>query len=127
MGMTGATMRAFMAGCLGSIVILAGCTQADGTTAIGRVGSPAWMATASTETKVSTYRNNCVAYGFEPGTVEMATCLQKEAERYSQRASERAAANAEKHRRQEVYVNPIRIPVHTSCNTLGTFTTCSSY
>ncbi len=76
-------------------VAVTACTQADGSKAVGMVGSPAWMATASNEAKLATYRSNCEGYGFIAGTPEMARCMQEEAGDHRAAASASAIAMSE--------------------------------
>lgn len=105
-------------------LVMAGCTQADGTTAIGMEGSPMWMATASPATKLAVYRANCATYGFEVGTPQMAQCVQQEAGTYSAKASAQAAAAAEMNKPvAPTYTQP----VHTNCNRVGNYVNCTSY
>lgn len=70
---------------------LAGCTGVDGEKYLGRPGSPAWFATASPNTQASYFRDRCATYGFKPGTVEMAQCIQAEAGSSRQTAAFRSA------------------------------------
>lgn len=58
---------------------LAGCTGTQGERFLGRPGSPAWFATAAPETIAAYFVTRCKTYGFTPGTVEMAQCVQQEA------------------------------------------------
>lgn len=60
-------------------IALAGCTGTQGETFLGRPGSPAWFATAAPETIAAYFVTRCQTYGFKPGTVEMAQCVQQEA------------------------------------------------
>jgi hypothetical protein len=89
---------------------LTACTQADGSTALGREGSPAWMATASPAAKLATYRGNCEGYGFVAGTPEMAQCVQQEAGSYRAGASSTMAAISDNmaamSQRQPITVQP---------------------
>lgn len=58
---------------------LIGCGEnPDGSVIMGRVGSPAWFASASQETIVAHYKSVCTSYGFVDGTSEMAGCIQQE-------------------------------------------------
>lgn len=101
-----------------AVLALAGC-QGGG---IGRPGSPAWNVTTSPEQQAAYYRKQCVNYGFKPGTVEMAQCVQMEAVSTRNRASARAA------RMSQIMANsaPQR-PVSTTCNRFGSTVNCTSF
>lgn len=62
------------------LLFLAGCTGVDGERYVGMPGSPAWFATASPDTVAAYFGKRCVAYGFKPGTPEMAQCIENEAQ-----------------------------------------------
>lgn len=91
------------------LVLVAGCTG------VGMQGSPAWLATASPETQAEYFRKRCVSYGFRPGTVEMAQCIQTE----SQGARNRA--------QRQVAIAQASGPVTTNCNRIGSNVSCTSY
>lgn len=62
-------------------VLLAACSQnPDGTTALGVKGSPAWFMTATPEAIASHYQGSCQSYGHQPGSAEMARCVERSAE-----------------------------------------------
>ena len=73
------------------LVLLTACQGVDGSTHLGRPGSPAWFSTASQATIVSHYTNQCAAYGYQPGTQAMMQCVQLETMNGRQMASNRAA------------------------------------
>ena len=52
------------------------------------------IAGCSTEQRVARLADDCVAYGFEPGTPEFAQCLQLADIQYQQNPSQRQAAAA---------------------------------
>lgn len=76
------------------LLALAGCTGTQGETYLGRPGSPAWFATAAPETIVDYFVRRCAAYGFQPGTPQMAQCVQQEAGATQNRNALRAAVIA---------------------------------
>lgn len=63
-----------------AILMLTGCTGVKGERYIGVPGSRAWFATASPETVAAYFGERCAAYGFKPGTPEMAQCIENEAQ-----------------------------------------------
>lgn len=73
---------------------VAGCTGVEGETYLGRPGSPAWFSTASPATIADHFSRLCAAYGFRPGTPEMASCIQKEAAVRRQESAMLSASNA---------------------------------
>lgn len=102
---------------------LAGCQAADGTTYLGRPGSPAWFATASSQTIAEYFGQRCSSYGFQSGTPDMARCIQSEAQ--SQRGNNTlkmsaAAANA------NATMNANRMRT-TNCTGFGNTVNCTSY
>src|SRR3954471_14065520 len=97
-----------------AISSIAGCTGADGSTYLGLPGSPAWFATASSQTVADYYGQRCASYGFQPGTVEMAQCIQSEAQGGRSTASAKAAAIANNR------------PKTTTCSGLGNMMTCTT-
>lgn len=103
--------------------LLAGCTQADGSTAVGMVGSPAWQATASPAAKMATYRANCEGYGYTPGTPAMAQCMQQEAGDYRASSSSAMAAMST-NMAQMSQPRPITT---TNCTSVGYSVNCTSY
>jgi len=100
-------VRVYSLALLPLIAVASGCTGSTGETYLGRPGSPAWFATAAPQTIADYYAQQCASYGFKPGTVEMAQCIQSEAQGGRNRAAVRQAASA---------------PV--TCNTFGNTTTC---
>lgn len=61
------------------LLCLGGCTGVDGEHYVGAPGSRAWFATASPDTVAAYFGQRCAAYGFKPGTPEMAQCIENEA------------------------------------------------
>lgn len=89
-----------------TVFSLFGCIQAE-------VGSFAWYDAASREEKIAYFQEACVAYGFKPGTTDMATCIADEnrnmQKQYSDFMAGMRARNASS---------------MTTCNTYGTSTFC---
>ncbi|MGO4441577.1 hypothetical protein [Rhizobium sp. RAF56] len=81
----------FLAALLPVAAMLAGCQGAGGEKYIGLPGSPAWFATAGPETVAAYFRKRCTAYGYAPGTPQMAQCIQTEAAGGRQIAARRSA------------------------------------
>jgi outer membrane lipoprotein-sorting protein len=109
------------AGCL----LLGACTQADGSKAMGRVGSPAWMATATPAAKLATYQAACESYGYHPEDVQMPACIQREAQEARAHAAEAVdefADSLEDWSANQQAQQPIRL--QTTCTTIGQFTNC---
>jgi hypothetical protein len=96
-------------------LVVAGCTGSQGETYLGLPGSPAWFATASSQTVADYYGQRCVSYGFKPGTVEMAQCIQSEAQGGRGAASARMAAAANNR------------PKNTTCTGFGNMVNCTTY
>lgn len=97
---------------------LAACAQPDGSTAVGAVGSPAWMMTASASAKAATYQQACTGYGFQPGTPEMARCAQMEAHSARDSAARGMAAAASSLQQQQ------SVRLETTCTGFGRMMTC---
>lgn len=112
------------------LVLMAGCTGVDGEQYMGRPGSPAWFATASPNTIAAYFAQSCTAYGFKPGTPEMAQCIQQEAG--NKRSTNTAkmntwaqinAANANA-AQANATANRMRT---TNCNKFGSQVNCTTY
>lgn len=73
-------MKVRLVVCAVMIAAISGCTGVDGEHYLGRPGSPAWFATASSDTIAAYYGKRCSAYGFRPGTDAMAQCIESEAQ-----------------------------------------------
>lgn len=101
------------------LAAVAGCQGADGTTHLGMPGSPAWMATASQNTKMAYYREQCTGYGFRPGTSEMAQCMQMEA------ISTKQGARVQLAQASAAFANAQ--PKRTTCNKLGSTVNCTTW
>ena len=86
-------------------------------------GSPAWFATASPATVAAYFSQNCTAYGFKPGTPEMAQCTQMEA---SNKRSTNATKMANIAAINAANANANRIRT-TNCNKFGNTVNCTTY
>lgn len=76
------------------LALVAGCTSAGGEISGPAPGSPEWYETASPESIANHFRTRCIAYGYLPGTPEMADCIKKEAAASRQPNIARSAAIA---------------------------------
>lgn len=112
------------------LALIAGCTGVDGEKYIGAQGSPAWFATASPNTVASYFLESCKAYGFQPGTPEMAQCIQTEAGSKRQSNATRGAAIAAMNQANianaQANANANRMR-HTTCNRFGSTVNCTTY
>lgn len=77
------------------LLVLSGCTGVDGEHYVGAPGSRAWFATASPDTVAAYFGQRCAAYGFKPGTVEMAQCIENEAQAKQHNNTIRSVAAAQ--------------------------------
>ena len=59
---------------------------------IGAIESPAWHATASVADKKRYYTDQCLAFGFEENTTEMAKCIQTQSN--TSRSRSKSALNS---------------------------------
>ncbi|WP_157770189.1 hypothetical protein [Ruegeria marisrubri] len=65
---------------VGTAALTSGCsTGVNGETVAGLPGSPAWFATASEETQMAFYAQECEEFGFQPGTPHFAMCMKQTA------------------------------------------------
>ncbi|WP_170449285.1 hypothetical protein [Ruegeria arenilitoris] len=101
-------------------VVSACSTGENGETVAGFPGSPAWFATASTETKLAYYSAECKGYGFEPGTPDFAKCV-KETAREMRAGANQSMANMSQQmsdfgKGPEMYT--------TNCNSFGNSINC---
>lgn len=113
-----------------ALLALAGCTGVDGETYLGRPGSPAWFSTASPATIATHYRQQCVAYGFAPGTPAMSQCIQREVASGRQAAAARSAsANAGMMQASAIMAqqNQYRRPVHCTSMRTGSLVSTNCY
>ena len=76
------------------LALIAGCTSVDNGKSDVVAGSPAWFDTASPKVVANYFRGQCVAYGYMPGTPEIASCIQREAAANEQSNVARSAASA---------------------------------
>lgn len=77
-------------------------------------GSPAWQLSATPEDKNRHYTQECIGYGFELGTPEMAQCRMQVAQDLRAGARDRMRTISENNRpRQSI-----------TCQTIGSMTTC---
>jgi hypothetical protein len=91
------TMRPMFAlrmSCTLLVLALVGCTSTGDETGGPTPGSDAWYETASPKQIANYFRSQCVAYGYMPGTPEMAECIGKEASAAKQTNVARSAAIA---------------------------------
>ena len=107
----------------GMALFVSGCTGVQGEKYIGLPGSPAWFATAAPETIADYFVRRCRTYGFQPGTVEMAQCVQNEAQATRNRNAIRGAALAQANAISAAASRPRTV----NCNRIGTMVNCSSF
>jgi len=116
-------------------IFISGCggTGVTGEQYIDRQGSQAWFSTASPQTIAAYYEKNCLAYGYKPGTKDMAGCIENSANVGRQSADARAAsfnrglANASVVYQQNAAINAMNRPRITNCNRFGAGVTCTTY
>lgn len=100
---------------LTSLCVIAGCSGSG----LGMPGSPAWFATTPPAEQAIYFRNRCVSYGFQPGTLAMAQCIQNESISSRGRGSARA---------QAAFANMAASqPKTTTCNRFGNTVNCTTY
>lgn len=104
---------AFLIGALA----LAGCQNGG----VGMAESPAWYATASQEQQIAYFSKRCSAYGFKPGTNEMAQCLMTESQ------TSRSGARLQAARASQAMAASRPRSVTTNCDKIGNSVTCNSY
>lgn len=109
-----------------SLLALTACTGAAGETYIGQPGSPAWFATADKTTIAAFFVDRCTSYGFKPGTVEMAQCVQQESNGQRSRNSAQIAAAAQVNANIAV-ANAANRPTRTTCNRFGNTVNCTTF
>lgn len=109
-----------------AFMLLAGCQGVDGETYMGVPGSPAWFSTASPNTIAAYFSKRCTAYGFQPGTPEMAQCIQNEAASSRMASAQRSAAIANANAAFQANAAANR-PRYTSCNRFGNSVNCTTY
>ena len=98
-------------------------TNPNGTTAVGMVGSPFWLKTASPEVIAEHYGKQCEAYGYTRGTDAMAACIQQEV---GDKRQSNAARGAEIQAGiKQAYDRPQ--PTYTRCSRYGNTASCYSY
>jgi len=68
------------------VLLLTSCSE-DGS--LGQKESPAWHSTASSQTKITYFKEQCLAFGFKDGTTAMSQCIQNQMNRSKSRASQR--------------------------------------
>ena len=101
------------------ILILLGAIAGCSGSGLGMPGSPAWFATTPPVEQATYFRNRCVSYGFQPGTLAMAQCIQNESISARGRASARA---------QVALANMAASqPKTTTCNRFGNTVNCTTY
>jgi hypothetical protein len=113
-----------------SALLISGCSKGVmGENVIGSPGSKLWFSSASTATINSYYKNNCISYGFESGTTEMAKCMQTEINTARESASTRFdSAIQGLQERQERQRERMRDSHKTiNCTTYGVNTTCRQW
>ncbi len=71
-----------------SLLAFSGCNSGG----IGMVGSPAWFMSTTPEQRAEYFTKTCQSYGFKPGTVEIAQCIQSETNTARGRSDARIAA-----------------------------------
>ncbi len=98
-----------------ALLLLVGC-QGSG---IGRPGSPAWFATTPPAEQAAYFRDKCVAYGFQVGTLPMAQCIQNESISSKDRAQAKIAAASASLANSG--------PKTTTCNRFGNTVNCTTY
>lgn len=94
-----------------SFLMISGCDGGG----IGRAGSPVWELTTTPGQKSDYFELQCREYGFEPGTSEMAHCVQAEAQSVREASSARRSARS--YPSQAPYVATPRVA--TTCLPLG--------
>lgn len=104
---------AFLIGALA----LAGCQNGG----VGMAESPAWYATASQEQQMAYFSKRCGAYGFKPGTNEMAQCLMSESQSSRGRANVRSAMSS------RAIANSAPRTITTNCSQNYNRISCNSY
>lgn len=71
-----------------STMLACGCaTGVMGETVVGQPGSAMWEITASTQTKMNHYMEECASYGIVAGTRQMNQCVEIKADGRSNRAN----------------------------------------
>lgn len=78
-------MKLVPAAALLGVLIVAGCSNPDGS--MGSPGSPFWFRTAPREVIAAHFQEVCSTYGFAPGTAAMAQCVAQEARNGQGRAT----------------------------------------
>ena len=76
------------------LALVVGCTSVDSGNSGVVAGSPAWFEAASPKAIANYFRGQCIAYGYMPGTPEIASCIQREAAANKQSNVARSAAIA---------------------------------
>lgn len=99
---------------------------------IGAIESPAWHATASVADKKRYYTDQCLAFGFEENTTEMAKCIQTQSNtsRSRSKSTLNSAFDDYNRRRSEAYqrsVDRLLAPDTVRCRTSGRYTRCNAY
>lgn len=109
-----------------SLLLVTACTGANGDKYVGAPGSPAWFATASMDTKMAYFGQQCAGYGYRQGTPEMAQCIASETrDARSDARARMAAAGAQMQAASQP--QPRRAPTMTNCHMVGNVVNCMSY
>ncbi len=107
--------------CLGTVTLSA--CDAEGN--LGREESISWHRRTSAAEKVAYFKPTCEAYGFQDGTPEMSSCIQREIQMSSQSADARADdiqdAVDEFNQNMAAQRNE---RLRTTCTTIGGITNC---
>lgn len=107
-----------------TLLLLAGCTGVDGEHYVGAPGSRAWFATASPDTIAAYFGKRCAAYGFKPGTPEMAQCIENEAQNSQHNNAIRSVAAAQIFSASQ---QPVRRPINCTSTGMGNMVNTSCY
>jgi hypothetical protein len=105
-----------------AVFFLVGCNNGEG---IGMYESPMWHATADTSKKVAYFKRQCLEFGFEGDTPEMAQCIQNQMNQSSSAASDQMEAHQNRTRTTTVVNNTYNNNAKSNNSIWGSMEGCS--
>lgn len=94
---------------------------------VGLVALSACAEQKTDEEKIAEHLASCAAYGFTPGTSEMAQCVASESARLKERNYQRRAAFGDAMRSMGSNMQSQNRTSYASCSTYGNTTNCYGY